>query len=378
MTTFTRIALVSLAALATSIVPSVAHAVRGPEICPCLGDLNADLTVDAADLAILLGEWGNKGPLADLNFDLLVDAADLAILLGAWGACPFVPVNDACFTPLTIGSFGTPVPFCTVNASNSFAAAATCDLPGQLQKDIFFIMTAPETGRYRAKVFDSTFDARAIVYLAPSIASVCNPPSGGATVLGCTDKQIPLSIVPDGLGRYFEFDLVEDQQIMVRVGSPSGTIGYGTVEVERCLPGNSPCEPLASWSAGGGGSTGIGTLEDSYPSNYPSLCMNLDGVQDEWHTFESACSQNFDLRISTCNGFTFVDTVLIAYVGSCGELFEIACSDDDCDDRGFGFRSHIVLKDCTPNTPYYVRLAQFPGTELGQIGLQFQVETICP
>jgi hypothetical protein len=71
---------------------------------PCIGDVAGpnfqppgDGTVDAADLAYLLGEWGpNPGSLADLvnsvTFapppDGAVDAADLAFLLGAWGGCP--------------------------------------------------------------------------------------------------------------------------------------------------------------------------------------------------------------------------------------------------------------------------------------------------
>jgi len=48
------------------------------------GDLNGDGVVNAADLAILLGQWGGPGN-ADLNGDGTVSAADLAILLGAWG-----------------------------------------------------------------------------------------------------------------------------------------------------------------------------------------------------------------------------------------------------------------------------------------------------
>jgi hypothetical protein len=55
-----------------------------------------DGQVDGADLAYLLGEWGeNPGSLADIvssaTFapppDGVVDAADLAVLLGAWGVC---------------------------------------------------------------------------------------------------------------------------------------------------------------------------------------------------------------------------------------------------------------------------------------------------
>ena len=47
-------------------------------------DLDGNGTVDASDLAILLGAWGTNTPAKDLNGDGSVNAADLAILLGAW------------------------------------------------------------------------------------------------------------------------------------------------------------------------------------------------------------------------------------------------------------------------------------------------------
>lgn len=46
-------------------------------------DLNGDGSVNAADLAILLGAWGSSGP-GDLDGDGTVGASDLAVLLGAW------------------------------------------------------------------------------------------------------------------------------------------------------------------------------------------------------------------------------------------------------------------------------------------------------
>jgi hypothetical protein len=52
----------------------------------CLGDLNGDGTVNAADLAILLGQWGSVGH-ADFDQNGTVDAADLAKVLGSWGDC---------------------------------------------------------------------------------------------------------------------------------------------------------------------------------------------------------------------------------------------------------------------------------------------------
>lgn len=57
-----------------------------PPAVVCDGDLDDSGAVDAADLSILLGSWGQPGA-ADLNASGSVDAADLSILLGAWGTC---------------------------------------------------------------------------------------------------------------------------------------------------------------------------------------------------------------------------------------------------------------------------------------------------
>ncbi|HMN96702.1 MAG TPA: hypothetical protein PKC43_09680 [Phycisphaerales bacterium] len=53
----------------------------------CPGDLDGNGIVDGADLGILLGVFGESGPLGDLTCDGVVDGADLGILLGAWGPC---------------------------------------------------------------------------------------------------------------------------------------------------------------------------------------------------------------------------------------------------------------------------------------------------
>ncbi|MFO0829823.1 MAG: hypothetical protein U0572_16905 [Phycisphaerales bacterium] len=56
------------------------------EASQCSADLDGNGAVDAADLGILLGQWGSVGS-ADLNASGTVDAADLGVLLGAWGPC---------------------------------------------------------------------------------------------------------------------------------------------------------------------------------------------------------------------------------------------------------------------------------------------------
>jgi hypothetical protein len=56
--------------------------------CP---DIDGNGTVDAIDLAIVIGYWGTNGgkeyPQADIDRSGDIDAADLAALLGAWGPC---------------------------------------------------------------------------------------------------------------------------------------------------------------------------------------------------------------------------------------------------------------------------------------------------
>lgn len=54
---------------------------------PCPADFTGDGLVDAADLASLLGAWGNAGGPQDLDNDGTVAGGDLAVLLGSWGAC---------------------------------------------------------------------------------------------------------------------------------------------------------------------------------------------------------------------------------------------------------------------------------------------------
>ena len=59
------------------------------EICDCLPDLYADGIVNAADLSILLSQWGGgANSTADLNRDGIVGAQDISLLLDGWGVCP--------------------------------------------------------------------------------------------------------------------------------------------------------------------------------------------------------------------------------------------------------------------------------------------------
>jgi hypothetical protein len=56
----------------------------GPAPAGDPADLNGDGAVNAADLADLLGQWGQKGGSGDLDGNGSVGASDLAIMLSAW------------------------------------------------------------------------------------------------------------------------------------------------------------------------------------------------------------------------------------------------------------------------------------------------------
>ena len=77
--------------LASDHLPVIADFILPLLPTDCPADFNGDGTVEAADLAVLLGSWGSCPPdedcPADFNDDGMVEAADLAELLGDWGPC---------------------------------------------------------------------------------------------------------------------------------------------------------------------------------------------------------------------------------------------------------------------------------------------------
>ena len=52
----------------------------------CLGDYDADDTIDVNDLLYMLSNW-TSDPCLDLNADDVLDVSDVIILMNGWGAC---------------------------------------------------------------------------------------------------------------------------------------------------------------------------------------------------------------------------------------------------------------------------------------------------
>lgn len=64
------------------------------ELISCPHDLSGDGTVNGADVALCLANWGpatGSGYYADFNGDSVVDGYDITALLANWGPCTCVP-----------------------------------------------------------------------------------------------------------------------------------------------------------------------------------------------------------------------------------------------------------------------------------------------
>lgn len=59
-----------------------------PDECECIGDIDGDGVIDAADVALLVANWGAAvGGVLDLDGSGIVDGADVSLALGRWGPC---------------------------------------------------------------------------------------------------------------------------------------------------------------------------------------------------------------------------------------------------------------------------------------------------
>jgi hypothetical protein len=293
--------------------------------CECVGDLNTDGTTNGADLAVLLGAWGDSGP-GDLDVSGLVDGADLAILLGSWGPCA-APTNDHCNSAANIAWFDETTPFCTAAATSS-APGTSCG-SAVMGKDVWYRYSPAYEGILYIDTFGSSFDTMLSVYYQPAISNRCGCPGvHDVEVIACDDDASPGTlqsevVVPVEEGNFGLpcFTLrVGGFTNGASVAAGSGVLNtYLVRKGDRCdVPHQLP-SVLHQSKAGHNGS-------DTWLEPDQSSCATND-VQDEWYRFEMPCDGT--ITISTCNATTTFDTTLAVFSG-CGSA-QLACNDDSSD-----------------------------------------------
>jgi hypothetical protein len=232
-----RAAIASLALLLVT-APAVAA-----DVCPCLGDIDGNGTVDGADLAFVLGAWG---PCANCDADLsengTVDGLDLGILLGAWGPCSPIPDNDTCGNAKLITSFtGSANSFCTFNANTDGPAVSGCDEPAfsTIEGDVWFRIEAPQTCTLQIGVC-ADFDVRIAAY-SNLFTGGCTCPGGfGGLLLECA-STLPYPSCAKGAAMLIPVGVGDC--ILLRVGGAPNQRGKGNVDINIYLP---PCTITSS------------------------------------------------------------------------------------------------------------------------------------
>ncbi len=213
----------------------------------CFGDINHDGTVEAADLAQLLSDWGEcQGGVAsndgqscasDINANGIVDAVDLAQVLSSWGTCP---TSIASVTPLH-GSFvgGT---FVTVTGTNLSATTGVrvgtyvCSNVQVLSPTVVTAITpfgtVGEAPIVVVSAVGSTFAPLPFTYVMQSISSV-SPNNGeiiGGTEITITGTHLG-GATSVRVGGVAATNVVSVNSTTVTAVTPAGPLGAATVEV---------------------------------------------------------------------------------------------------------------------------------------------------
>ncbi len=344
-------------------------------VCACTGDINASGTVDASDLALLLGGWGGSGA-GDLDGNGSTDAADLALLLGAWGPCASAPANDLCQNSIEIGE--GPTAFCTLGANTdgpAYAAGSSCVEFGyaNVYGDVWYTYSPLGDGDLTLSTCGSDFDTRLAVY-GTVFPGTIGCPGGQISLvglLGCNDDDAAC-----GFASKLTVPVKAGHQYKIRVGGFNGFTGTGVLSLSFLSAGSSCLHAIQLNDVDG--LTVYGTTVDNDAGADLSPCGTNDTV-GEWYSFESTCGgPNATMTISTCNDGTDFDTVVSVWkqgLNGCTSQF-IDCNDDTntatCQLNGFPRKSRVTFYT-EPGAIYMVRVAGYQGAK-GHFGLSFTAD----
>lgn len=333
--------------------------------CGCPGDFDSSGNIDGADLAQLLGGWGEA--TGDLDGSGSTDASDLAILLGGWGPCFSVPSNDLCENPLPIAEGQTP--FCTVGANDQgppFTPGSSCIQFGydSIESDVWYTITPIGFGTLTASTCGTSWDTRlaAYAYAFPSQPAGCPSASFSlTTVIACNDDNPAC-----GLTSEISFNVLPGSEYKLRVGGYDGFSGEGVLNLEFTSIGQT-CETAADLSViASAGETYYGTTLDNDPDTDISPCASGDTVC-EWIKVVSTCPfSSGSITVSTCNPDTDFDTVISVWkAGPNGCLGQyVGCNDDfahaTCQIGALNRKSELSFQS-DPSQTFYIRVAGYQG-----------------
>jgi hypothetical protein len=185
--------------------------------------------------------------------------------------------NDACADAITV--FDGPTPIATVNATTDGPDEPSCESGGYsaIGSDVWYRTTATCTGRLTASVCGATYDSMMAAY-----SGVC--PTAPGSVLACDDDFC-------APGSSITFDVVRNQQYLIRVGGWQAAQGYSTLSLScfSTCQGDANSDQtvtfadvsvvLANWGVTYGPpvGTGIGDADHNGTVNFGDVTAVLSG-----------------------------------------------------------------------------------------------------
>lgn len=349
--------------------------------CHCPGDVNGDLTVDGADLGIILSAWGPVATshVADINEDGMVDGADLGIALSSWGACP-PPPNDNCQDAIEFGFNTGALQLCTLDATTDGPPVDNCGpFASQIHKDVWFVYHAPGDATVKLNTCSQVEWDTIIAVYGSVLAGLdgCPPQPGQVGIMqpvACNDDYA----VCDFNASLVSFEAAAGHIYKVRVGGFAGANGIGTMSVAITSVGAVCDLGIPVTGIDGATQTVFGSTLDNPTA--PAPCA-LQPSQGEWITYIPTCTQE-QVYLSTCHPGTDFDTVVAVWKETfeCDGFFEVCDDDSDgaaCQLDGLPRKSKVDFT-AFAGSVYHIRVGGYNPQAAGSYKLTIETDCIVP
>ena len=134
-------------------------------------------------------------------------------------------------------------------------------------------------------------------------------------------------------------------------------------------------------TAGAGGQISLDPCLDGTPTGPLFSCTGGDGVLDAWGSFVATATT---MRLRTDLKSTGTDSDFIVYSGTCGNLTEIACSEDECyfdpicNNTSGPWVGNICVSGLVVDDTYYVQMGTYGDyCPNGPYVLDYGTGTVC-
>ncbi|AWI26960.1 T9SS type A sorting domain-containing protein [Flavobacterium pallidum] len=196
---------------------------------------------------------------------------------------------------------------------------------------------------------------------------------GSATSLTISDDQGSAPQTASAAGTYSFGPFPNNTPVIFTVANdqnPACTLTSPTQNQVACPPSNDECDAAIQVFAGSAVNEIINDLTNvgatGSPEATPTTCLGYAGG-DVWYTLMVPPSGNVIIETSnSSSGDTGVDTVVTVYTGTCGNLTQIDCDDDDADTGAY---SKVVITGQTPGDMLYLRIYEYNNDNAGAFGL---------